>query len=60
MMSIPVPHALNKVSLLLCFLGQAVAFFLSHEQQNLLGTDAATAVRIVAPFHSEFAANFSV
>ncbi|KAH9165129.1 hypothetical protein EDB89DRAFT_340249 [Lactarius sanguifluus] len=43
MMSIPAPHALNKASLLLCFLGLAVAFFLSQEQQNLVDTDATTA-----------------
>ncbi len=59
-MSIPPSHALNKASLLLCFLGLAIAFFLLQEQQNLIDTDATTAVSMVAPLHSEFAANLDV
>lgn len=59
-MSIPTWQALNKASLLLCFLGLAIAFFLSQEQQSLMDTDATTAVSTVAPFHSEFSANLDV
>ena len=59
-MSIPASHALNKASLLLCFLGLGIAFFLSQVQQSLIDADATTAVSMDAPFHSEFAANLDI
>jgi hypothetical protein len=60
MMSIPVSQAMTKGSLLLCFLGLAITFFLLQEQQNLVNTDATTAVSIVAPLYSDVAANLDV
>ena len=60
MMSIPASHALNKASLLLCFLGLGVAFFLSQVQQSLINADATIAVSIVMLFHSQFAANLNI
>jgi hypothetical protein len=56
-MSIPATHALTKASLLLCFLGLAVAFFLLQVQKSLIDADATTAVSIVSPCYSEFSTN---
>lgn len=60
MMCIPASNALTKASLLLCFLGLAIAFFLLQVQQSLIDADATTAVSIVEPFHFEFITNLDV